>query len=343
MARPNKPWYRADRDAWVVKIAGKQVVLSKGKSKKQDALKAFYALMLDRPDETVVTVKRVIDFCISWGRTRLERETQIIYRKFLLPIAAQYGNQDACLARPVDAHGWIAGHENWSKATRHMAIKCIKRAWKLAAKEKLIPANNMLEMENPTPPACTDELSEAEIGKMVAAIKSKEFLDLFLFMYETGCRQGEARVMEAKDISVDGHVATLARHKTAHTTQKKRRIYLSVKARAIVSRLCEAHPKGPIFLNKRGAPWQRAAICLHMKHVRERAGLGPSMMAKSLRSHWITDALVNGVPIATVAELAGHSNTRMIEQFYSRLSQRHDYLKQSVEGVRPASGDSSES
>jgi hypothetical protein len=40
------------------------------------------------------------------------------------------------------------------------------------------------------------------------------------------------------------------------------------------------------------------------------------------------------VPIATVAELAAHSNTCVIEQFYSKLSQQHDYLKQQVAEIR---------
>ena len=45
MPRPNKPWFRAATDWWMVKIDGRQLKLAKGKKHKTAALKKFHELM----------------------------------------------------------------------------------------------------------------------------------------------------------------------------------------------------------------------------------------------------------------------------------------------------------
>jgi hypothetical protein len=39
--RPQKPWYRASKDAWYVEINGRQVRLAKGKANQKAAWEEF--------------------------------------------------------------------------------------------------------------------------------------------------------------------------------------------------------------------------------------------------------------------------------------------------------------
>ncbi len=90
--------------------------------------------------------------------------------------------------------------------------------------------------------------------------------------------------------------------------------------------LAREHPEGPLFRNTRGKPWTRNAIRIRFRNLRKRLGLAPGVVAYAFRHTYITDALEKGVPIASLAELAGHKDTRMISTVYSKLSQKRQHL-----------------
>ncbi len=338
--RPSQPFYRKDRDAWVTRINGKQITLAKGKANKRAAVEEFYKLMaqVGREPATKVTVQQVVDYCLRWTKLNREQATFAGYERYLGYFVKSHGNDDACLITPAIIHQWLGIHPGWGPVTRHDAITHIKWAYNLAHKDGLIVVNPVARMENPLPPVVDAELKQEDIDRMFAGIRSKQFLDLMTFIYETGCRVGEARRLEARNMEIGHQVVTLI-GKTTNRTRKIRRIYLSDKARQILEALMKEHPQGPLFRNEDGRAWTTSAINCQMIRLRRRTGIGNEVVARMLRKHWITDALERGVPIATVAELAGHQNTKMIENVYSKLSQRHAHLLQAVRSVRPGQPD----
>jgi len=80
----------------------------------------------------------------------------------------------------------------------------------------------------------------------------------------------------------------------------------------------------PLFplRNSCGLPWTHNAIRIRFRNLRKKLGLPKGVVATAMRHTWVTDALEAGIPIATVSELAGHRSTRMVEQVYSKLSER---------------------
>jgi hypothetical protein len=70
---------------------------------------------------------------------------------------------------------------------------------------------------------------------------------------------------------------------------------------------------GPLFTNSRGKPWTKNAIVLRFARLRNKLKLPKGLIAYALRHTYITEALVNEVPISTVADLAGNSE-RMIRR-----------------------------
>jgi integrase len=76
----------------------------------------------------------------------------------------------------------------------------------------------------------------------------------------------------------------------------------------------------------RGKPWTRNAIRIRFRRLRKRLGLPKGVVAYTYRHSFCTDALEKGVPIATVAELMGHVDSKMVSAVYSKLSQRRQHL-----------------
>ena len=53
-------------------------------------------------------------------------------------------------------------------------------------------------------------------------------------------------------------------------------------------------------------------------------------MSYTYRHSFVTDALENGVGVAQVAELLGHTSTDMVMQHYQHLREKREHLKQAA-------------
>ena len=54
------------------------------------------------------------------------------------------------------------------------------------------------------------------------------------------------------------------------------------------------------------------------------------MLSYTYRHSFVTDALENGVGVAQVAELLGHTSTDMVMQHYQHLREKREHLKQAA-------------
>lgn len=63
------------------------------------------------------------------------------------------------------------------------------------------------------------------------------------------------------------------------------------------------------------------------------------MISYTIRHSYITDALERGVPVATVAELAGHKDLKMIATHYGHLSEKRHHLAEAARRVAGYAGD----
>jgi integrase len=152
-------------------------------------------------------------------------------------------------------------------------------------------------------------ISDADRDAVLAAVPPTlvHYIRVFRFVLETGCRPGEACALpwSAYKNDMGAHGAfVLSEHKTAHRG-RPRTIYLTAAARAIV----DARPRiGPYVFHKPGSPdvpllerlGQRAWL------VASRRALGRDTSLYQLRHAWITRAIREGVPVPTVARMAGH-------------------------------------
>jgi len=95
----------------------------------------------------------------------------------------------------------------------------------------------------------------------------------------------------------------------------------------VTRNLIEKHPEGPLFRSDDGKTWNNNSVRLRMSRLRKRLNLPAGIVAYAYRHSFATNGLVNGVPIATMAELLGHTDTKMISAHYAHLGIHVDYLQ----------------
>jgi integrase/recombinase XerD len=101
----------------------------------------------------------------------------------------------------------------------------------------------------------------------------------------------------------------------------------------LTKRLLKEHDAGPLFCNTRGTAWTKNAIVSRFARLRDKLGLPKGTIAYALRHTYVTEALVNGVPIAMVAELVGHKNDRLIRSTYGHLRQKAQFMQKLAESA----------
>ena len=338
MGRSAKPWFRKDRDAWYVCINGKQVKLADGKSSRNEAYRRFLAIDTEKvKTETARTTgKEVCELFVQFALGNLKPKTHAGYKRFLEPFASQVGNIDGNEVQPKHVAKFIEQCPTWGKTTRYNAITAIKRAWSWALAEGHLTLNQLTKLKKPRPNRREEIPDDQEIARFLSGAKPefRQFLD---FIHATGCRPGEATMIEKRHIDFTyGEVRfKIGEDKTSGKTGKPRVIHLNAEAKAILVELTKTVHSGPLFRNSRGNPWNEHSISSASAKIRLRTGLDGRAVPYALRHHYITDALAKGVSIAMVAELCGTS-PEMVAKVYSHLSDKKALLMEAALKVRPS-------
>jgi integrase len=214
----------------------------------------------------------------------------------------------------------------------------VKRAFTWATGEGILKENPLRGLKKPPANRRERILTPEEWEELFAAVVDQEFKDFLTAMRETGCRPGEVRRVTAADVDLKAGIWVLEHHKTRKKTGLPRVVYLTPTMIELCKRLCERWPTGPIFRGpkrKGHRPFSRNAIRCRFRRLRAKLPSLVGVISYTLRHTWITDALERKVPVATVAELAGHKDLKMIQQHYAHLSEKRKHLQ---DAARQATG-----
>lgn len=344
MGRPNKPWYRAQSDSWVVKVGGRQHTLAKGKKNRAAAMRAFHELMarLGRtkapPDD--LPAWSLCDHFLDRARATLSAHGYTFYRQRLRQFLAAVGrNRPAASVREHEVLDWLRGdHEwarkdgttvrrPWSRTTQANAVRAIKACYRWGLREGHIPSNPLANLSAPAAERADAYATREELACLLGASRG-HLRPALEFMMETGCRPSEAARLEAAHVDMPAGVASLP-GKTTRRTGKPRVIYLTDRAVAILR--AAWREDGPIFRTASGTPWRNTTLWGAIKRVRDRAGLGSNVTTKSFRHVLATEAIAGGMPGRIVAELLGHTSTAMIDKHYLHLAKKHEEMRAAAE------------
>ncbi|MCI0351203.1 MAG: tyrosine-type recombinase/integrase [Acidobacteriales bacterium] len=251
------------------------------------------------------------------------------YKLFLNCFCESHGHLLISDLTPGMVRQWIAGkYGNHSASTKHTAARAVKRLCNWGCDERLILSSPIRGFKKPpagrreryvTPTnyaACLRAVSQSQRAHLAGPIR-----DIIKFLWHTGCRPQELRVIEAD--WVRGRKIVMPREQSKGKI-RARVIYLDSMAAGIVNRLSKQYPTGPIFRNTDGKLWKRHALTLTIRRIGERAGI-KGLCPYMFRHGFVTRYLEKGTDVATLAALSGNS-PRMILDVYSHVAANEDRL-----------------
>lgn len=140
------------------------------------------------------------------------------------------------------------------------------------------------------------------------------------------------RVVTAADVDLAAGLVVLGKHKTVARTGQMRLVALVPDAVDILRRRIETRPGGLLFPGQKGQQLSANSVSCRMRRLCLRAGVKATCYGH--RHTYATDALLAGVPDATVAALLGHSGTAMLHKHYAHLTAHAQALRDAAAKVR---------
>jgi len=265
---------------------------------------------------------------------RAWEERERILRNF----AVAYGDVRVSQCTKAVLKIWIEGNPQLkSDWTRGRWCRTVQRAFNWAADEMELAPRNPFKGVRYKKGKRGRPLSEEEFGGLLA-IAGPVFAPVLRFCRMTGARPGEMASARWVDLSLDPATGTawitLREHKTCDREDAKPRVIglppaateLLAETRRALGCFPGLEPEW-IFLNARKQAWTRNAISLRMRKLREKLGLPADAKLYGCRHAFATGAIVNGVALKDLAELLGHTSTKMSE-YYVHLADQQQRLSE---------------
>jgi integrase len=332
MGRPRKPYFRESDGWWVSRFQGEYVKLARGRENEAAAKKRFHELMaleaVGTPVESAdATTAALCEAFLVWSHRENSATTYEFYRSFLQTFVDLHGAVRVRDLKPYHVTRWFEARPRWNPSTRRCAVTALKRALNWAVKEGYLSTNPLREVVKPPVQHRDKVVSDEEHKAITEAVHDKAFQEFLFAMRSTGARPGEVASVTAQQVNLGTGTWTFKRHKTVKKTNKARVVFLTPEMIELCRHLIAQHPEGPLFLNSRGTPWSRNALRCRFRRLRKKLNLERGFVPYSYRHTFTTEGLEAGVPIATMAELLGHTSTKMVSDHYGHLDQRADHLR----------------
>lgn len=354
MPRKAKPWYRKGR-GWYVTFRGKQVKLPvKNPKAEQEARRAFERLKNDGVSEDHAALAKLIRqlvrdavreelaavvrllhpegvevkpggvadlmeaFLQSQGG-RVGEKAMTTHRRYLGWLAAHYPFQPVTALR-CDEVQRRAEKEGWADNTVRLCLSSVAKFMKWCgiskARFNLPPSKNR---------GAEVVVSSKEYRALLKEAQG-DFRAVLQFLWLTGCRPGEARVITAEMVDWKNQTITLKEHKTERKG-KVRIIYLCPESLAVLKGQLKMYKTGPLFRDRGGGQFTHTAYAFRFRRARDRAKVRPAITLYSLRHTFATRALESGLTDHDVAALLGHTSTHTLHKTYSHITSNAKRLK----------------
>lgn len=335
----NKPFWWKARGAWFVKVARKNQRLHEDEKEAYEIWGEMQKVAA--PESPVVTFVVLADHFLEWAKKNNRTKTFKWRKDFLLSAAKSFGDEQVRNLKPFHVSRWLDTEPTWNSETHRGAIASVKRCLNWACEEGLLESNPLARVKKPAGKRREGLISDAEHKLMMLADdkgrKSSRkrakhrhacFRHVMVALRHSGARPGTVAAVRVEDVIGGGWV--LHQHKTRAKTGRPLVVYLSPCLQTLTRILAAGRDSGPLFRNSLGKAWTSDAIGRRMQKLREKLKLPESTVAYAYRHTYITTAMVNGTNAATVAELIGHSDLKMISQFYGHLDKHKEHLKQAA-------------
>jgi integrase len=338
-----RPWWWKARRGWYATLGNKQILLAQAPSKKNLAgrqaaerkLAELVTVQAAAADPT--TLIAVCERFLLWSQANQAPKTHRWYQDFLVDFLREAPIAYVADLKPIHVTEWVDSRQNtWGDAARRGAITAVKRALNWAVEQGILEANPVASLSRPPIPKRETLVSPEDHQRMLGAT-DEPFARVLTALWELGARPIEVRTVTAAEVAQAGDAWVFGpdhpANKTGKKTRRPRVIYLTPVMIELTHRLLAERPEGHLFRDRRGKPWTSNAIRCRMTRLRKKLGLPEGTVAYSYRHTAATEALEAGTDVATVAELLGHRDIKMVAEHYGHLNQRHQHLRDEVKRV----------
>lgn len=237
------------------------------------------------------------------------------YRHQLRKLAAVAGDHPAAELR---AHH-LAGRYPFT----HHSVRALKRLFRWALEEDLIPKDYFRRLKTPRCGARRRILTRAELVKLYRA-SSRPYRRLLMAARHTMARPGELRALRWRDVHLERRLILLWEFKAKERRrdgQEVRKIPLTLPLVRLLSNMRKgAGPEDFVFLGREGKPLTANAVRCAIRRARAAAGLGPDdhgerIVCYTIRHTSATNATRRGLVDRRLADILGHTNTRTTARY----------------------------
>jgi len=335
--RQPKPFFRKFTQSWYVEIRGRQINL--GRDEKQAWAK--YRQLMASPDELdahTTTVVALFELYLEWVQRNRAKATYDAACRYLTSFAATIPrNLVVAKLEPHHITAWMNASPTWGSTTRNDAISHVQRAFHWAVNQRILVRLPLPKLaDKPGRQRREVVYTPAEFAEILAAIPDTEFRDLLEFLWESGCRPIEARILECRHVDLEKRIAILPPSNNK-TRKAERVIILTERATGILRRRIDSVETGVVFRNTRGRPWTKDSINCRFQRLKKKLG-SDRICAYGIRHSYATEGLKNDVDPVSLAMLMGHSDPSMVAKTYQHLAQNHDHLRRQAERARGKQG-----
>jgi integrase len=292
-----KPFFKKSHNAGYVHHQGRMIRLS---DDKETAFQLYHELKASQaPAASTDSVATLLNSYLEWCQKNRSQATYEWFKEFLSSFARSIGVRlQIGSLKPLHATQWIDSQESWNATTRFNAIRAVKRVFNWAVREGRLTGNPLRGMESPSPKRRESYLTAEQFQKVLNATSDLAFKDYITFLFETGSRPQEIKLIEAEHCDIQAGRIMIPTSK-AKGKRQARVIYFTPEVAASISRLCKRHPTGPIFVNSKGRPWTKNSVNCRFRRIRKKLEKANTpiegLCATSFRHGFATQALKSGV------------------------------------------------
>jgi integrase len=270
MARHPEPWWYENRGIFCVTINGKRHKL--GPDKKR-AHAQFHKLMSQPRRQIKVagdSLYAIFDLFLEWSKQNRSAATYEWYCWRLQKFKDAHPGLSIEDLKPYHVEEW-ATKPGQSVTTKRNNMRAVKRALKWAVSRGHLDSSPIALMEIPTGTARDVLVSKEEMDRLLEHVTDPGFLDLLVFVMQTGCRPQEAWRLEARHIDLEKRRVVFPAAE-AKGGKNPRVVYLPDRAFEIVEPLVQKFPNGSLFRNSRGRAWNKDSVGCKFDRINIRMG-----------------------------------------------------------------------
>lgn len=223
----------------------------------------------------------------------------------------------------------IANKINLSPRTINYYINILKQIYNYALELNLIDSNpaKSIKALYQSPRKQPRFLSQEE-AKLIIDNSSEFYKDLFKFLLYTGVRKDEARFLEWSDIDFKkNHVRIRIKATFTTKTRRGRNIPMNSAVNKVINKRYENKNSNYVFANQEGSNFSPTAWMKYLGNLIKKLEI-KDIKIHTFRHTFASWLAMEGVDLATIAQLLGHSNIKTT-MIYSHLAP--DYVQKAVQ------------